>query len=239
MDSQPRRGLEDHSGMSGPITLGVAAAYDVWAASYDGYDNPMVFAAGHALSQASLSLTQKTCLEFGCGTGRNLAALAARGATARIGFDLSSAMLAEARQRDASLTLFQADMSAPIPLPDQSADFILFSLTLEHVSDLATPLLEARRLLREDGTIKIIEIHPFLSLQGISAHFKTIDGAEITMPTFSHPFQDWLAAFESSGLRVCALKEWQARDLGPAAPAKTLRRGPDWPWVVDWTLSPV
>lgn len=224
--------------MSEPVTLDVAAAYDVWAASYDGYDNPMVFAAGHALSQASLPVSQKTCLEFGCGTGRNLAALANRGASNLIGFDLSAAMLAEARKHDADWTLFQADMSAPIPLPDHSADFILFSLTLEHVADLELPLREATRLLRTGGTIKIIEIHPFLSLQGISAHFKTAEGSEITMPAFAHPFQDWLAVFDRIGLRVDRLKEWQARDLGAAAPAKILRRGPDWPWVVDWTLSP-
>lgn len=224
--------------MSEPVTLDVAAAYDVWAASYDGYDNPMVFAASYALSQASLPLSQKTCLEFGCGTGRNLAALATRGVSNLIGFDLSSAMLAEARKRDASWTLFQADMSAPIPLADQSADFILFSLTLEHVAELAPPLREARRLLRTGGTIKIIEIHPFVSLQGISAHFKTPDGAEITMPAFAHHFQDWLGAFDQAGLRVDRLREWQAADLGAGAPLKIQRRGPAWPWVVDWTLSP-
>ena len=223
--------------MSGPVTLDVAAAYDVWAASYDGYDNPMVYAAGHALSQSSLSLGHKTCLEFGCGTGRNLASLAARGAAQLIGFDLSAAMLAKACQRDASWTLFQADMSAPIPLVDQSVDFILFSLTLEHVAELAPPLREARRLLRTGGTIKIIEIHPFVSLQGISAHFKTPDGAEITMPAFAHHFQDWLGAFHQAGLRVDKLREWQAGDLGADAPVKIQRRGPAWPWVVDWTLS--
>jgi malonyl-CoA O-methyltransferase len=224
--------------MSEVKTLDVAAAYDVWAPSYDGYDNPMVYAAGYALSQAPISLAQKTCLEFGCGTGRNLAALAARRASNLIGFDFSSAMLAEARKRDASWTLFQADIGAPIPLTDQSVDFILFSLTLEHVADLVPPLREARRLLRTAGTIQIIEIHPYLSLQGISAHFKTAEGKEITMPAFAHPFQDWLAAFDRAGLRVAGVKEWQARDLGTDAPAKILRRGPDWPWVVDWTLSP-
>lgn len=224
--------------MSGPVTLDVAAAYDVWANSYDGYDNPMVYAAGQALSQAPLALAQKTILEFGCGTGRNLAALAARGASNLIGFDFSSAMLAEARKRDGNWTLFQADMSAPIPLPDQSVDFVLFSLTLEHVADLVPPLRQARRLLRAAGAIKVIEIHPYVSLQGISAHFKTADGEEVTMPAFAHPFQDWLEAFDQAGLRVAGLKEWQARDLGTDAPAKIMRRGLDWPWVVDWTLSP-
>jgi malonyl-CoA O-methyltransferase len=225
--------------MSEAKTLDVAAAYDVWAPSYDGYDNPMVYAAGQALSHMPVLVAQKTVLEFGCGTGRNLAALAARGASNLIGFDFSSAMLAEARKRDGDWTLFQADMSAPIPLPDQSVDFILFSLTLEHVADLVPPLQEVRRLLRTGGVIKIVEIHPFLSLNGISAHFKTAAGEEITMPAFAHPFQDWLAAFEQAGLRVAGVKEWQARDFGTDAPAKILRRGPDWPWVVDWTLSPV
>jgi ubiquinone/menaquinone biosynthesis C-methylase UbiE len=225
--------------MSETKTLDVAAAYDVWAASYDSYDNPMVYAAGQALSHMPVSVAQKTVLEFGCGTGRNLAALAARGASNLIGFDLSAAMLAEARRRDDTWTLFQADMGAPIALPDHTVDFVLFSLTLEHVADLTPALQEARRLVRADGAIKIIEIHPFVSLQGISAHFKTADGWEITMPAFAHPFQDWLAAINRSGLRVTGLKEWQARDLGADAPAKILRRGPDWPWVVDWTLSPV
>jgi len=224
--------------MSEAKTLDVAAAYDVWAPSYDGYDNLMVFAAGYALSQAPISLAQKTCLEFGCGTGRNLAALAARGASNLIGFDFSSAMLAEARKRDADWTLFQADMSEAIPLQDQSMDFILFSLTLEHVADLVPPLREARRLLRTGGVIKIVEIHPFLSLNGISAHFKTADGEEVTMPAFAHLFQNWFAAFDQASLSVADLKEWQARDFGTDAPAKILRRGPDWPWVVDWTLSP-
>jgi malonyl-CoA O-methyltransferase len=108
------------------------------------------------------------------------------------GFDFSSAMLAEARKRDGDWTLFQADMSTPIALPDQSVDFVLFSLTLEHVADLVPPLQEARRLSRTGGVIKIVEIHPFLSLSGISAHFKTADGEEVTMPAFAHPFQDWL-----------------------------------------------
>jgi hypothetical protein len=58
------------------------------------------------------------------------------------------------------------------------------------------------------------------------------------MPAFAHPFQDWLAGFDQAGLRVDSLKEWQARDFGDDAPAKIGRRGPDWPWVVDWTLSP-
>lgn len=224
--------------MSESVTMGVATAYDMWAASYDSYDNPMVFAAGHALQQVELALVQKTCLEFGCGTGRNLAALAARGASNLIGFDLSEGMLAQARKREPNWTLLKADMSAPIALPDQSADVILFSLTLEHVADLAPPLLEARRLLRPGGIIKIIEIHPFVSLQGISAHFKADDGREITMPAFAHSFQDWLQAFGRVGLGVSELKEWHGADLGAEVPAKILRRGPDWPWIVDWTLSP-
>ena len=51
--------------------LGVEAAYDAWAASYDGYDNPMIYAARTALAPILSQVAGQVCLEFGCGTGAN------------------------------------------------------------------------------------------------------------------------------------------------------------------------
>ena len=217
--------------------LGVEAAYDTWAASYDGYDNPMVYAARRALAPVLGQVAGQVCLEFGCGTGANLAAMAAAGAERLIGLDLSAGMLAQAHALNPSWDLRQHDMTKPLDLADQNFDFILFSLSLEHVEDLHCPLQEAKRLLRPGGTIAIVEIHPFLSQQGVAAHFSTPDDETITMPSFVHRFDDWFSAFKGAGLSVVGLKEWYGGDLGLGAPEKMTRRGPDWPWVVAWTLA--
>ena len=63
-------------------------------------------------------------------------------------------------------------------------------------------------------------------------------GEDITMPTFSHRFADFLGAFQAADLMVLHVREWVGRDFGPDAPHKITRRGADWPWLVDWTLTP-
>lgn len=220
--------------------LSVKEAYDRWAPFYDTTNNPMVFAATYALAPGLSALKGQDCVEFGCGTGRNLAAMAASGARTITGFDLSEAMLAVARSRNAAIssvawTLMAQDMTATVPLPGACANFVLFSLSLEHVGDLAAPLAQARRLLRKDGLIRIVEIHPFLSLNGIAAHFR--DGDEdITMPTFPHQFESWIKAFQQTGLIIDSLREWHGRDFGEGAPAKITRHDPDRPWLLDVTL---
>jgi malonyl-CoA O-methyltransferase len=220
--------------------LGVKEAYDRWAATYDTTDNPMVYAATHALAAGLGHVKGLDCVEFGCGTGRNLAAMAQAGARTVTGLDLSHAMLEIARARNHEVspvawTLLQHDTSLPAPLPGASANFVLFSLTLEHVDDLVACLQNARRLLRKNGIIRIVEIHPFMSLSGVGAHF--FDGfTEITMPTFPHQFEGWIKAIAAAGFVIDTLREWRASDFGEDAPEKLTRRGPHWPWLVDFTL---
>ena len=217
--------------MTESLHLPVASAYDRWAATYDGYDNPMVFLATHILAQHLPTARNLDVFEFGCGTGRNLKALQAAGARSVAGCDLSAGMLAHAPNA------FQHDITTPLPVPDRSAGLVLFSLTLEHIEHLTPPLSEARRILRPSGRILVIEIHPFLSLSGIAAHFN--DGSqEITMPTFPHQFSNYLAAFAAAGLRLDACREWRPIDLGAAAPPKVFKRGPESPLAVEFQLVP-
>src|SRR5919199_3150349 len=120
--------------------LSVGAAYDRWSALYDSYDNPMVFAAADVIRAGFADVREKDVVELGCGTGRNLAALKDLGARTLTGCDLSDGMLAKARERDASFRLFRHDMTQqPVPLPDGSADLVLFCLSLEHAADLVRP----------------------------------------------------------------------------------------------------
>jgi malonyl-CoA O-methyltransferase len=212
--------------------LSVAAAYDHWSRHYDGYDNPLVFAADQIV-RGFADARDKDVVEFGCGTGRNLAALKALGACGVTGLDLSDGMLAKARERDAGFRLLHYDMTQPVPLPDASADLVLFCLALEHVADLGHAFKESARLLRPAGRVAVIEIHPFLSQGGTAAHFRD-EAGEVRMPTFPHRFSDYLNAFSTAALRVDTCREWRPRDFA-APPAKALKRGPDFPLVVEFS----
>ena len=217
------------------ITLPVAEAYDRWSGFYDTYDNPMVFGAGHVVHALAGGVAGRDVVEFGCGTGRNLALFKQAGAASLTGCDLSEGMLAQARQRDPALVLLLQDMTQPLPLPDGSADLVLFSLALEHVEEMEAPLREAKRLMRPQARLVIVEIHPFLSLGGLAAHFE--DGGEVVrMPTFAHTFAGYLNVFSRLDLRVAECREWRPRDFGQTVPAKLLKRGADTPLLVEFSL---
>ena len=228
-----------------PRFLLVAQAYDRWSPFYDSYDNPMVFMATEILRRSLISpaattttptATPTAIFEFGCGTGRNLAALAPHAAQLA-GCDLSDGMLALARQRLPHAHLLLHDMTQPLPLPASAYGLTLFSLTLEHIPDLTLPLREAARITRPTGRIAIIEIHPFLSLSGVAAHFDH-NGEEVRMPTFPHQFEHYLAAFSTLGLRLAACREWSPNSIGNPAPLHRLKRGPDTPLAVEFQLHP-
>ena len=216
------------------VHLSVAHAYDRWSAAYDAYDNPMVLMAARAV--AGLTARGAGVVEFGCGTGRNLETLKAAGAARLVGLDLSEGMLQQARARDASFELHRRDMATAAPFAGASFDLVMFCLTLEHVVDIAAPLTDARRLLRPGGEVVVIEIHPFLSLGGLGAHF-TLGGETVRMPTVSHRFCDYLNAFAAADLAVRACREWRPRDHGDPIPPRLLKHGPDRPYVVEFRLG--
>lgn len=222
------------------IFLPVADAYDRWSSFYDAYDNPMVFMASEIVRRSLVPhVAGKDVFEFGCGTGRNLAMLEAAGAKSLTGCDLSEGMLSVARSKSPNLRLFQHDMSQqPVSnIPPRSMDLVLFSLTLEHVEDLAGPLLQARQMLRPTGRVAIIEIHPFLSLTGLAAHFDEGDD-EVRMPAFPHQFQDYLNVLSIAGLRVEACREWRPVDVGNPPHLQGLKRGPQFPLTLQFLLVP-
>ncbi|WP_316224415.1 MULTISPECIES: class I SAM-dependent methyltransferase [unclassified Bradyrhizobium] len=218
------------------VFLPLVDAYDRWSAFYDRYDNPMVFGAWQIVRGIAERVAGQAVVEFGCGTGRNLQLLKQSGARSVAGCDLSAGMLARAREHDPALVLFHQDMAQPLPLADGVADLVLFSLALEHVAVLTPPLREAKRLLSSNGKIVLIEIHPFLTLSNVAAHFRD-EGTVVTMPTFPHGFSDYLNAADESGLHIAACREWRPRDFDGPVPEKVLKRGPDVPLIVEFVLQ--
>jgi len=217
------------------LFLPIAEAYDRWSQGYDLYDNPMVSGASRVVESLGPAVAGADVFEFGCGTGRNLQAAKRLGASSVAGCDLSPGMLEVARRHDPALRLLLHDMTRPLPLEDRSVDCSLFCLTLEHLSGLAAPLREAKRLLRPMGRIEIIEIHPYVSMGGVAAHFQH-SGETVQMPTFAHSFSDYLNCFAGLGLHVAACKEWRPTHFGEGATEKMFKRGADHPLLVQFSL---
>lgn len=219
------------------VFLPVDQAYDRWSSTYDSYDNPMVFAANEVVTRLAPLSTGRDVFEFGCGTGRNLLLFKRAGAAGVAGCDLSEGMLARASERDADLRLLRHDMAQPLPIEGSGADLVLFCLSLEHIGDLAQPLRDARRLLRPSGIVVIVEIHPYLSLLNIAAHFREGETV-VQMPTFPHSFSEYITAAVESGLEVAECREWRPCDFSGPLPPKLLKRGPDTPLLVEFRLRP-
>jgi SAM-dependent methyltransferase len=104
-----------------------------------------------------------TVLDFGCGPGHDLVALAEFSRAQRIiGADVSPASLAEAKARmqfhrpDMVELLRTSDVDSHIPLPDASVDFIVSSGVLHHCPNIGEILVELRRVLKPDGRIRIM-----------------------------------------------------------------------------------
>jgi ubiquinone/menaquinone biosynthesis C-methylase UbiE len=122
------------------------------------------------LHKSSLDLAElrgdETVLEIGCGNGRYLAALQARGHRGVVvGGDLSEGMLRTARPAFGG-PLLVADAQA-LPISTASADVVLAMHMLYHVPDRARGLAEIRRVLRPGGTA--------LVLTNSEVHFRELD----------------------------------------------------------------
>jgi ArsR family transcriptional regulator len=114
-------------------------------------------------------------LDIGTGTGRLLELLAPRVSSA-LGVDASRQMLALARARLARpgfthCAVRQADMYR-LPLPDAGFDVAVMQMVLHYAEDPAAALAEARRVLRPDGLLVVIDLaaHDRAELSARLAH---------------------------------------------------------------------
>lgn len=192
----------------------IAAAYDLWAASYDSDENRTRDRAGAVLRAAEIAFTGRTVVEIGCGTGRNTQWLSER-ASHVLALDLSEGMLAQARARVVSphVRFEQHDITLPWPIADAAADIVVASLVLEHVPQLAAIFGEVRRVLTPGGEFFMVELHPtrqMLGRQAVYSHPQT--GERQPVPAFMHDVADYVNGGIAAGLRLLALHEW--RDAG-------------------------
>ena len=95
-------------------------------------------------------------LDLGCGGGANAVAFAERGWTVT-GVDVSIAQLELARAR--GIDAVQADAAA-LPFVDASFDTAVSMFTHTDMDDFAAAAREASRVLRPEGTLVYLGVHP-------------------------------------------------------------------------------
>jgi len=138
--------------------------YRLHARIYDATRWSFLFGRTAILDDIAAAATPARILEVGCGTGRNLVALARRFPQATItGVDLSETMLQVARKKVVHLgeriTLVRRAYGAPLSEPP-AFDLVLFSYALSMFNPGYDPAIDAAyRDLAVGGHIAVVDFH--------------------------------------------------------------------------------
>lgn len=101
-----------------------------------------------------------TVVDLGCGPGGLFAPLRQHHPQVRIiGVELQPAMLkaAHGAAHDHRAEIVEADLAAPLPLPDASADAVVAAMVLHELPDPTPVLAEAFRILRPGGVLLVYD----------------------------------------------------------------------------------
>lgn len=177
-----------------------ASGYAVWSDSYDEPGNPVIAIEEAVVGDLLAARPAGAALDAACGTGRHARRLVELGHTVA-GFDLTPEMLERARASVPEASFELADLRR-LPYPDASFQTVVCGLALAHLPELDVAIGELSRVLALGGELVISVLHPFQALLGWNAPFSGADGRRGFVREHPHLHADYLAAFESAGLRV-------------------------------------
>ena len=138
---------------SRPALLEVGEAYARWAPTYPREAaNELMRLDERSVLRLLPDVRGLRVLDVGCGAGRYLGLLAARGASRVIGIDPEPAMLARAGAPVVCAGLPR------LPIAPAAFDLVVCALVVGHLPDLPGALAELGRVLRPGGTLLLLEI---------------------------------------------------------------------------------
>lgn len=186
----------------------VQQAYDSWASQYDTNRNKTRDLEGLALRTTLYHIAFDTCLEIGCGTGKNTAWLAEKAGNIT-SVDLSAEMLAKAREKvqREQVEFIQADINNNWAFTATQYALVSFSLVLEHIENLDHIFHETAKALVSGGHAYIGELHPFKQYMGTKARFETENGLHV-VECYNHHISDFIQAAKKHGLVLVDLNEY-------------------------------
>lgn len=188
--------------------MNVKKAYDSWSDQYDSNENKTRDLEAIALRSVLKDCSFDTCLEIGCGTGKNTAWLHSR-CSSLTAIDFSEEMLAKAKQkiRAEHVRFIQADITKEWDFATEKSDLVSFSLVLEHIEDLDSVFRKVASCTKPGSLVYLGELHPFKQYSGSKARFETPEGTQV-VTCFDHHISDFTDAAGSHGFRLEVLNEF-------------------------------
>jgi ubiquinone/menaquinone biosynthesis C-methylase UbiE len=189
--------------------MSIQQAYNNWAVQYDTNENKTRDLEANVLRTVLSGIRFSTCLEIGCGTGKNTVWLAEKTNGCVTAVDFSEAMLAKAREKVTSfgVSFYQADILEPWAFRERLYELVTFSLVLEHIEHLEPVLQKAAASLHPGGHVYIGELHPFKQYSGSKARFDTAEGRQVVQ-CYTHHISDFTRAAQQCGLSVELIEEY-------------------------------
>ena len=183
-------------------------AYNNWASQYDTNINRTRDLEATALRSVLSAIPFRSCLEIGCGTGKNTVWFAEK-AGQITSVDLSEEMLAKAKEKITTdkVQFVQADITSSWAFRNQLYDLVSFSLVLEHIENLDHIFKETAAALKPGGHVYIGELHPFKQYAGSKARFETAEGVQV-VDCFNHHITDFIQAAKNNGLSLTGINEY-------------------------------
>ena len=146
-------------------------------------------------------LTGRDVIELGCGTAYVSAWAVRRGARRVVGIDNSARQLDTARrlaeQHGVQLTLHHG-IAEDVPEPDALFDVAVSEYGAVLWAEPTAFLAEARRLLRDGGTLSFLTCHPLVVLTA-PLDGSIPSGTELVRPWFADHRYDWRDAVDEPG----------------------------------------
>ena len=192
--------------------MDIKKAYDLWSKQYDNIDNKTRDKEAEALRKTLAKFHFNTCLEIGCGTGKNTEWLITK-AKQVTAVDFSEEMLAKAKEKVKSekVKFLQADITLNWSFTKNQYDLITFSLVLEHIENLDNIFEEVSKVIAPEGYLYIGELHPFKQYLGSKARFETEKGIEI-LTCFIHNLSDFFRSAKKHGFEITVINEFFDND---------------------------
>lgn len=188
--------------------MNIKQAYNSWAEQYDSNANKTRDLEAISLRETLSTIQFDSCLEIGCGTGKNTEWLITK-AKHITAVDLSDEMLAKAKEKIKSNTVVfcQADITEDWAFAKSNYDLVTFSLMLEHIEDLDAVFQKASRVVSQNGFVYVGELHPFKQYSGSKARFDTEEGQQI-VTCFNHNISDFTQAAKNNDFEILDVQEY-------------------------------
>ncbi|MCO4294681.1 class I SAM-dependent methyltransferase [Solitalea sp. MAHUQ-68] len=188
--------------------MSIRKAYNSWASQYDTNQNKTRDLEAKSLRETLADISFDTCLEIGCGTGKNTQWLTTK-AKHITAVDLSEEMLQRAKEKvNANRVEFiQADILQDWTFAKDSYDLISFSLILEHIENLDPIFAKAANCLKPGGHVYVGELHPFKQYAGTKARFDTEEGQHI-VECYTHNISEFIQTAKKHRLTLTHLNEY-------------------------------